>query len=45
MNKDLAGVYAVWRALFEVRGRRFVLLIVYFSSTCQRAAEDGFYGG
>ena len=42
MNKDLAGVSAVWRALFGVRGRRFVLLIVYFSSTCQRAAEDGF---
>ena len=42
MNKDLAGVYAVWRALFGVRGRRFVLLIVYLSSACQRAAEDGF---
>ena len=42
MNKDLAAVSAVWRALFGVRGRRFVLLIVYFSSTCQRAAEDGF---
>jgi hypothetical protein len=42
MNKDLAGLSAVWRALFGVRGRRFVLLIVYLSSTCQRAAEDGF---
>ena len=42
MNKDLTEVSAVWRALFGVRGRRFVLLIVYFSSTCQRAAEDGF---
>src|SRR5438445_6036047 len=31
MNKDLAGLSAVWRALFGVRGRRFVLLIVYFS--------------
>ena len=38
MNKDLAGVSAVWRALFGVRGRRFSCL----SSTCQRVAEDGF---
>ncbi len=42
MNKDLAAVSAVWRALFEVRSGRFVLLIVYLSSTYQRAAEDGF---
>jgi hypothetical protein len=26
MNKDLAGVSAIWRALFGVRGRRFYCL-------------------
>src|SRR5260370_40729166 len=45
MNKDLAGVSAVWRALFGVRGRRFCcficVLVVYLSSACQRAAENG----
>ena len=30
MNKDLAEVFAVWRALFGVRGGRFVLLICMF---------------
>jgi hypothetical protein len=42
MNKDLAGVSAIWRVLPEVRDRHFLLLIVYFASTFQRAAEDGF---
>jgi hypothetical protein len=40
MNKDLAGISAIWRALHEVRGRRFGCLLVYLSSLCQRAAED-----
>src|SRR6266436_5965852 len=30
MNKDLAAVSAVWRALFGVRSGRFVLLICMF---------------
>ena len=42
MNKDLAGVSAIWRALFGVRGRPFLLLVVHLSSACQRAAEDDF---
>jgi hypothetical protein len=46
MNKDLAGFSAIWRALFGVRGSPLLTacrpLIVYFSSACQRAAEDGF---
>jgi hypothetical protein len=41
MNKDLAGVSAIWRALFGVRGRRFTALFVHLS-TFQRAAEDSF---
>jgi hypothetical protein len=39
MNKDLAGVSAIWRALPEVRDRHFLLLIVYFASTFQRAPK------
>src|SRR5882762_9384469 len=42
MNKDLAVVSAVWRALFGVPGSPLLLLIVHLSSTCQRAADDGF---
>ena len=38
MNKDLAGVSAVWRALFGGGVARFYCL----SSRCQRAAENGF---
>jgi hypothetical protein len=38
MNKDLAWVSAVWRALQGVRDRRFYCL----SACCQRAAENGF---
>src|SRR5258707_12297393 len=30
MNKDLAGVSAIWRALFGVRGRRFYCVIGVF---------------
>ena len=40
MNKDLAAITAIWRALFGVRNRRFCCLFVYLSSFCQRAAED-----
>jgi len=39
MNKDLAVVSAVWRALFGVRGRRFYgcrPLFVYLSKSHQR---------
>jgi hypothetical protein len=43
MNKDLAWVSAIWRALFGGAGSPlFRPLIVYLSPTCQRAAEDGF---
>ena len=42
MNKDLAGVSVIWRALGEVRDRHFLapyrLLCVNFS----KSAEDGF---
>ena len=38
MNKDLAGVSAVWRALLGCGVAAFYRL----SSTFQRAAEDGF---
>ncbi len=38
MNKDLAGLSAIWRAFFRVRDRRLYCLL----STFQRAAEDGF---
>jgi len=41
MNKDLAGVSAIWRALFGVRGRRFVLLVRMLSKSRRR----WFYGG
>src|SRR6266478_6325597 len=37
MNKDLARVSVVWRALFGVWGHRFYCL----SSCCQRGAENG----
>jgi hypothetical protein len=40
MDKDLAAVTAVWRALFGVRNRRFCCLFVYLSFLFQRAAED-----
>ena len=43
MNKDLAGVSAVWRTLFGVRDGRFCCLIcVLCHPYFQRAAEDGF---
>ena len=38
MNKDLAGVSAIWRALFGVRGRRFYC----FLHVVKEAAENGF---
>jgi hypothetical protein len=38
MNKDLAGVSAVWRALFGVRGRRFSACL----HVVKEAAENGF---
>ena len=45
MNKDLAGLSAIWRALFGVRGCRFCcfiwLLVVHFSKSRRR----WFYGG
>ena len=41
MNKDLAGVSAIWRALGEVGIATFSALFVYLSSFCQRAARDG----
>jgi len=36
MNKDLARVSAVWRALFGVRGRRLYCFIVHFSKSRRR---------
>src|SRR5229473_5759938 len=42
MNKDLAGVSAVWRALHVVRIAPSAALFVYLLSRCQRAAENGF---
>src|SRR6266849_6818175 len=42
MNKDLAVVSAVWRALFGVGVATSGALFVYLSSRCQRAAENGF---
>jgi len=38
MNKDLAGVSAIWRALGGVRIDRFYCL----SACCQRSRENGF---
>ena len=38
MNKDLAGVSAIWRALFGVRGCRFYCLL----HVVKEAAENGF---
>jgi hypothetical protein len=40
MNKDLAVITAVWRALPGVHGAASAALFVYLSSFCQRAAED-----
>ena len=40
MNKDLAGVSAIWRALFGCGVAAFGALFVYLSSYCQRAAGD-----
>jgi len=40
MNKDLAGVSAVWRALFGVRSGRFGLLIGHFSSTYRLLVKE-----
>jgi hypothetical protein len=40
MNKDLAGISAIWRALFGVRGRRFLLLVVHLSSTCRLLVKE-----
>src|SRR5216684_4622752 len=54
MNKDLAGVSAVWRALHGVRGRRFYclsctyrLLVVCLSKSRRNgfAADDGSVSG
>jgi hypothetical protein len=42
MNKDLAEVSAVWRALFGVGVAAFTALSVYLLPSCQRAAEDSF---
>ena|SRR6202047_5188571 len=46
MNKDLAGVSAVWRALFGVRQRRFSPFLTAYLSTyrllVKEPAEDGF---
>src|SRR6266849_1979978 len=45
MNNDLTEDSAVWRALFGgglTASPACRLLVVYLSSTCQRAAEDGF---
>jgi hypothetical protein len=42
MNKDLAGVSAIWRALFGVRDEASTALFVYFVVSCQRAAELSF---
>ncbi len=40
MNKDLAGVSAVWGALLGVHGGRFCGFICVLVVLCQRAAED-----
>ena len=51
MNKDLAGVSAVWRALFGVLGCRFCCLFVYLSSLFSKsrrrcfAADNGSVSG
>jgi hypothetical protein len=51
MNKDLAGVSAVWRALFGVRGCRFYcficVLVVLLSKSRRRwfAADYGSVSG
>ena len=37
MNKDLAGVSAIWRALFGVRDRRFLLL---YLCTCRLVVKE-----
>src|SRR6266852_3792148 len=42
MNKDLAGVSAIWRALFGVRDRRFYCFICVLVASCQITAENGF---
>src|ERR1700676_2639628 len=40
MNKDLAGVSAVWRALFGVQGCRFNCLIVHSSSAFRLLVKE-----
>jgi len=51
MNKDLAGVSAIWRALHGVRGRRFggfiCVLVVLLSKSRRRcfAADNGSVSG
>src|ERR1700675_41363 len=51
MNKDLASDYAVWRALFGVRGGRFCgficVLVVLLSKSRRRcfAVDDGSVSG
>ncbi len=51
MNKDLAAVTAVWRALFGVRNRRFCcficVLVVLLSKSGRRcfAADNGSVSG
>ncbi len=51
MNKDLAAVTAVWRALFGVRGHRFCcvigVLVVLLSKSRRRcfAADNGSVSG
>src|SRR5713101_3902801 len=41
MNKDLARVSAVWRALFGVRGPPLLLLIVYLSKSPPKMVFGG----
>ena len=47
MNKDLAAVSAVWRALFGVRGAPLILLVrllvVHFSKSRRRCFCGGFW--
>jgi len=40
MNKDLAAVTAVWRALFGVRSRHFCCLFVYLSSLLSKSRRN-----
>ena len=42
MNKDLAAVTTIWRALFGVRNRRFCCLFVYLSSLFSKSRRRCF---